>query len=267
MLTKTMNKHAIDDAAEIIWNTWRANKCIDSLPTTCRPGSRIEGYRIQARVAQLSGQDTFGWKIAATSKAGQQHIGVDGPLAGRLLEKRAFRSGASVSLLNNSMNVAEAEFAFRMNRDLPPRATSYSMEEVMAAVDTMHPAIEIPDSRYANFATAGAAQLIADNACASYFVLGPATIIEWRQQDLAEHRVAMNVNGQRTREGKGANVLGDPRIALTWIANELSLMGDMLRAGHVITTGTCVVPTEIAEGDSVVADFGGLGRVEARLES
>ena len=80
-----MNKYAIEEAARIIWDTWRTNKRIDALPETCRPGSRVEGYRVQTNVAQLSGQDTFGWKIAATSKAGQQHIGVDGPLAGRLL--------------------------------------------------------------------------------------------------------------------------------------------------------------------------------------
>ena len=72
-----------------------------------------------------------------------------------------------------------------MKRNLPPRGTPYSIEEVMAAVDTMHPAIEIPDSRYENFATVGAAQLIADNACASYFVLGPATVTDWRRHDMA----------------------------------------------------------------------------------
>ena len=213
----------------------------------------------------MSGQDTFGWKIAATSKAGQQHIGVDGPLAGRLLQKRVFNSGAAVSLSNNIMNVAEAEFAFRMARNLPPRATPYSIEEVMAAVETMHPAIEIPDSRYENFVAVGAAQLIADNACASYFVLGQATVTDWRQYDMANHLVVTNVNGSMTREGKGANVLGDPRIALTWIANELSLSGDMLSAGQVITTGTCIVPTEITPGDSVVADFGIFGCVDAQL--
>jgi 2-keto-4-pentenoate hydratase len=266
-LTETMNKYAIDDAAKIIWNAWRENRRIDSLPTTCRPGTRVEGFRVQARVAQLSGQNTFGWKIAATSKAGQKHIGVDGPLAGRLLEKRVFDSGATVSLSNNIMNVAEAEFAFRMARDLPPREAPYSIDEVIAAVDTMHPAIEIPDSRYENFVVAGAAQLIADNACASYFVLGPVIATDWRRHDLANHPVTMNVNGRRAREGKGFNVLGDPRIALTWIANELSLTGDMLRTGHVVTTGTCIVPAEITEGDSIIADFGSFGCAKAQMGS
>jgi 2-keto-4-pentenoate hydratase len=260
-----MDNHATEEAAKLIWNTWQANGRMAQIPASCRPSSRSEGYRIQSEVARISGQDLFGWKIAATSPAGQKHIGVDGPLAGRLLASRAFDSGAEVSLSNNIMMVAEAEFAFRMARDIPPRDSNYTTEEVLAAVASLHPAIEIPDSRYEDFAKVGAPQLIADCACASYFVLGPATVADWRQINLAEHRATAWVNGKVAGEGKGANVLGDPRIALTWIANELSSTGDTLRAGQVVTTGTCVVPVQIAHGDQVLADFGAIGRVEARI--
>ncbi len=260
-----MENQAIEEAARTIWTTWHANQRIEELPVEFRPTTRVEAYRVQAQVARLSAQKIFGWKIAATSKAGQQHIGVDGPLAGRLLEKRAFASGATVSLANNIMNVIEAEFAFRMARDLPPRKTPYSLDEVVAAVASLHPAIEIPDSRYREFVSVGAPQLIADNACASYFVLGPAVVAEWRQYNLARHVVTAHVNGTLVREGRGENVLGDPRIALTWIANELSSVGDMLRSGETITTGTCIVPAAVAAGDHVIADFGVFGRAEARL--
>jgi len=56
-------------------------------------------------------------------------------------------------------------------------------------------------------------------------------------------------------------VLGDPRIALTWLANQLSSQGITLQKGHVVTTGTCMVPLELEPGDSVSADYGPLGRV------
>ncbi len=260
-----MDNWAAEQAARIIWSTWQANDRVDGLPTDCRPSSRQEAYKVQSEVARLSGQALFGWKIAATSQAGQRHIGVDGPLAGRLLENRTFQTGAIVPMVNNLMKVAEAEFAFRMARDLPPRATTYPMQEILDAVESLHPAIEIPDSRYREFTKVGPAQLIADNACAGYFVLGPATAASWRQHDLAEHAASAWVNGKLAREGKGANVLGDPRLALTWIVNELSVVGETLRAGHVVTTGTCLVPVEIAPGDNVIADFGLFGRVEARL--
>ena len=67
------------------------------------------------------------------------------------------------------------------------------------------------------------------------------------------------------RDGIGANVLGDPRIALAWLVNELSQQGMTLRAGQFVTTGTCLVPLEIVAGDSVQVDFGVLGTVSARF--
>jgi 2-keto-4-pentenoate hydratase len=162
------------------------------------------------------------------------------------------------------MKVAEAEFAFRMGRDLPPRPQPYSVDEVLAAVATLHPAIEVPDSRFDDFTIVGAPQLIADNACAHQFVLGPAAETDWRALDLVEHR-AIGAAGELTREGKGASVLGDPRVALAWLANELSGLGLTLKAGEVVTTGTCLVPLPIQPGIDVSMDFGALGRVTARI--
>jgi 2-keto-4-pentenoate hydratase len=260
-----MTSEGTQQAAQLLWRTWQLGEQLDALPAPIRPASRHDGYAVQAAVQTASGQALYGWKIAATSAAGQKHIGVDGPLAGRLLRNRVFNSGASVSLVGNAMRVMEAEFAFKMRDDLPVRGTPYSMPEVMAAVAALHVAIEIPDSRYRDFPSAGAAQLIADNACASWFVLGPEVRQDWRSADLPNFPVSAECNGVRVREGKGSNVLGDPRIALTWIANELIQYGTLLRANEVITTGTCIAPAEIAPGDHVVANFGEFGCVEAHL--
>ena len=60
-------------------------------------------------------------------------------------------------------------------------------------------------------------------------------------------------------------VLGDPRLALTWLVNELSGLGIGLQAGQFVTTGTCMVPLELQEGDTVQADFGALGRIGMRF--
>ncbi|HET9830251.1 MAG TPA: hypothetical protein VFP91_01020, partial [Vicinamibacterales bacterium] len=240
---------------------WQLGECIAALPDDCRPRTREDGYAIQARLEQRSTRPLVGWKIAATSKAGQAHIAVDGPLAGRLLAERVFESGSRLPFGCNRMRVAEAEFAFRMDADMAPRAMPFTVDEVLANVATLHPAIEIPDSRYADFTVVGAAQLIADNACAHDFVLGAPASSAWRSIDLASHHVVGSVAGQLEREGIGANVLGDPRVALTWLLNELSHIGVTLRAGQVVTTGTCLVPLPIAPGDRVTCDFGVLGSV------
>ncbi len=238
---------------------------LDALPEGLRPATRAEGYAIQAQLEKLSAKPLWGWKIAATSTAGQLHIGVDGPLAGRLLAEMVHADGATLPFGANRMRVAEAEFAFRMARDLPPRAEAYTVEEVLGAVAALHTAIEVPDSRFVDFATAGAAQLLADNACAHQFVLGPEAPASWRDMDLAAHRVIGRVTGRFEREGVGANVLGDPRIALAWFANELSRHGMTLAAGQVVTTGTCLVPMDVAPGDEVEVEYGELGRVGIRF--
>jgi 2-keto-4-pentenoate hydratase len=255
------------DAAELLWDHWRQGRRMAELPASVRPRTREDGYAIQARLEQRSAFPLFGWKIAATSEAGQRHINVEGPLAGRLLRERVVEPGGEVPFGANHMRVVEAEFAFRMRIDLPPRVVPYGVDEVVAAVATLHPAIEIPDSRFDDCTLVGAAQLVADNACAHYFVLGPATSADWRSMDLVEHAVTGTVSGHEPRTGRGGNVLGDPRAALTWLVNELSGLGLTLRAGQVITTGTCIVPLPIEPGDRVTADFGTLGRVETRLST
>jgi 2-keto-4-pentenoate hydratase len=164
------------------------------------------------------------------------------------------------------MRVAEAEFAFRMATDLRPKDAPYQATDVLAAVATLHPAIEVPDSRFEDFTAVGAAQLIADNACADYFVLGPAAPLSWRSIDLKQHRVSGCVNDGPPREGAGANVLGDPRDALVWLVNELSRLNLPLLANQVVTTGTCLVPLDVETGDHVVADFGSIGTVDIWLE-
>jgi 2-keto-4-pentenoate hydratase len=255
------------EAAQILWCNWQAGTQIPSLPTECRPDTRAEGYAVQVALQAVANDRLFGWKIAATSKAGQAHIGVDGPLGGRLLAERVRGNGAIFPLAGNHMRVAEPEFAFRMARALRPRATPYATEEVLDAVGTLHPAIEVPDSRYDQFTKVGAAQLIADNACAHYFVLGPPASGKWRVIDLVEHEVSGLVDGRIAGQGKGANVLGDPRAALTWLANELSQLGIGIEEGHVITTGTCMTPLKVIPGNHVVADFGSLGSTEVRFSN
>lgn len=250
------------ETARFIWDLWSGRRRIAALPAELRPASLEAGFSAQCELPAVTGQARAGWKIAATSAAGQAHIGVDGPLPGTLLSERVSPSPARFSLEGNLMRVAEPEFAFRMGKALPPRAADYSQAEVLAAVASLHPAIEIPDSRFEDFARVGAAQLVADSACASWFAWGPAAPETWRAVDLSQHPVPVSVNGALVGTGRGANVLGDPRIALTWLANALSRLGTGLSAGEIVTTGTCLAPVAVAPGDTVRADFGPLGQAE-----
>ena len=255
-----LDKNQIAAASKTLHEHWRAGTKFAGLDPSLRPSDRNEAYAIQAAIEKYSSESLFGWKIAATSEAGQKHINVDGPMAGRILAETVIADGGTASMAGNDMRVAEPEFAFRMRVDLPARSTPYTLQQVLDAVDTLHPAIEIPDSRFADFVGAGAAQIIADNACAHLFVLGPATTSDWRARDLIEERPVITLR-DRQFTGHGKNVLGDPRVALTWLANELRQLGMTLKAGRVVTTGTCHPPLPIQAGDRVECDFGSLGKV------
>lgn len=252
-------------AAALLLRHWGEGTRISALPEGLRPGTRAEGYAIGAAVAQASGGEVSGWKIAATSEAGQRHINVDGPIIGRILSHRLLAAGAAVTLGSNVMRVAEAEFAFTFTKDLPPRTLPYSDAEALDAVGTLHLSIEVPDSRYEDFTKVGAAQLIADTACASWLVLGPAIDGPWRHLDLSEHGVRGLVNGECRAEGSGRAVLGDPRRALAWFVNEAAAFCGGVKAGQFVTTGTCIVPMAIAPGDAVSVDFGTLGSLSCNI--
>lgn len=252
-------------AAELLLRNWTATTRISALPREICPSTRAEGYDVAEAVARRSGSRVAGWKIAATSEAGQRHINVDGPLIGRILESRLLKPGATVTLGDNIMRVAEAEFAFGFARDLPPRAEAYSQDEALAAVGSLHLSIEVPDSRYEDFTRVGAPQLIADTACASWLVLGPAVDRPWRNLDLSVHGVKGLRNGAVVAEGSGKAVLGDPRAALTWFVNEASTYCGGVTAGQFVTTGTCIVPMAIAPGDAVTIDYGALGAISCSI--
>src|ERR1700753_817207 len=192
-----LDKNEIAAASRTLNTHWRAGTQLGALEQSQRPRDRADGYAIQALLEQTSAGALYGWKIAATSEAGQKHINVDGPMAGRILSETVIPDGGTASMAGNEMRVGDPEFAFRMAKDLPPRSEPYTVQEVLDAVGTLHPAIEIPDSRFSDFVSAGAAQIIADNACAHLFVLGPPTAANWRALDLVEEKPVIALRGQQ----------------------------------------------------------------------
>src|ERR1700743_1705256 len=222
-----LDKNQIAAASKALHDHWQAGTKLDALEGSFRPRDRAEGYAIQAAIEAYSAGELFGWKIAATSEAGQKHINVDGPMAGRILAETVIADGGTALMTGNEMRVGEPEFAFRMASDLPPRSQPYTVRQVLDAVGTLHPAIEIPDSRFADFVSAGAPQIIADNACAHLFVLGAPASSNWRALDLVEERPVIALRGEQYT-GYGKNVLGDPRVALAWLAHQMRAPGVQL---------------------------------------
>jgi 2-keto-4-pentenoate hydratase len=259
-MTRMPDENRAGAAAEALWTAWTSGARIAGLPEEVRPRDPAEGFAAQLALGTHAGP-SYGWKIAATTTAGQAHIGVTGPLPGLLFERFRHEPGDVLESAGMHMRVVEAEFAYRMGADV---AADADADAVLAAVAGLHLAVEVPDSRYARYETVGAPQLIADCACAGRFVLGPE-VPGWAELDLATRGTAVWVNGTRAATGSGGAVLGDPRNALAWIAADLRRHGRGLRAGEIVTTGTTTAPVPVGPGDEVRADFGELGAVALRF--
>ena len=253
------------EAAKLIWNSWENGKKIETLPDKTMPYSRNEAYEIQKQIEIFSKNTILGWKIAATSKDGQNHIGVSGPLAGRIFKEKVTNPSSVIELGYNKMRVAEPEFAFRIGSLIKPNKTLFTSEEVMELVDSLYLAIEFPDSRFNNFSSVGELNLIADNACADQFVISSPIEKDWKKIDFSNFKLSIS-NSKFSYKGIGSNVLGDPRVALTWLVNELSQNHIVLEKDMIVSTGTCSKPIPVVTGDIVTANFGELGEISVKLK-
>lgn len=255
-----MQPEHITEAARLLVGA-RANFLpLDGLPEACRPQTVEDGYAIQEAFSREWGLDLAGWKIACTSKDQQKLIGVKHPLVGRVFRPFLIRSPAKLSASSYHMLGLESEFAFELKRDIKPKKTPRTSEEVARAVAAVYPAIEVVDSRLVDWLKFGAPSLVADNAANGALVIGEG-VKKWNKLDLAKHKVRLDVNGETVGKGSGRKVMGHPLTALTWLVNDRSERGVTLAAGQIITTGTCTSLNFARAGDVAVADFGVLGEV------
>ena len=252
-------------AASLLADARRTQQRLPELPEECRPDELAVAYEAQdvlvERLLSDRGGSPVGYKVGCTNKAAQQLLGLDKPFYGQLLSSSIHPSPAQLKGDDFFMRIIEPEFAFRMTEDLPPAGAPYDTDRVAAAAGAVLPAIEVADSCYTDWTVVGAPSLIADNGCASAWVQGNA-YSDWRALDLAKHEVTLVVNGETLHEGRGEAVLGHPLNALTWLANALCERGRGLKAGDLISTGTCCQIYFAHPGDQIRADFGILGTVE-----
>ncbi len=253
--------------AKVIYKNWNNGTLIKDINSMneITPKNKSESYAVQNNLIKLSQKGIFGWKVAASNKAGQEHIGVSAPLAGVLLKEKKFDYNETIDLLPNQMLVAEVEFIFKMKSDLDFSKSSYSKYDTLLIIDSLHGGIELPDSRYVNFTEAGETNLIADNACANQFILGPKLSNKWQNKNLHNHKVFISVNNETFEHGLGKNVLGSPVSALNWLLNEFLEFKIPLKKGHFVATGTVTKPIQIKKGDVVKADYSDLGNFQISL--
>ncbi len=228
------------------------------------PPDQEAAFAIQSAVRGKLGWKHAGWKIGCTSERAQKALKTDGPFPGPLYAERLNKSGTHLETLPENSRVAEPEIAFTMAHDLPQRDGAYSVDEVLAAVASVHPAIEIVNPRCPKGFDDVVEWYIADGGLNHALVLGEA-VKPLARGGYAKLTVNVAVNGAQKYSGIGANALGGPELALTWLANDLNAKGLHLRAGDVVTTGVITEVFETDIGDEVVAVYDRLGAVTVKL--
>ena len=254
----------IEAAAQALFEARAGLRRLARLPDGLVPRTTDDAEAVCEAFTRRLERPLGGWKVGATDPAVPVKLGLERPFCGPIPAHLVYASGARVRWAELLRPVVEAEIGMRLGRDLPPRARPYSREEVAEAIATLHPGIEIPESRLADDHPHGALGMVADLGYAGRYVHGEG-IRDWRAIPHEAFAVRLLINGREVA-GSGAKAFGHPLEGVLWLANHRAQRGDGLRAGDIVSTGSLTGIHWTKPGDEAVADYGALGRVRVFLD-
>lgn len=223
-----------------------------------------DAYAIQTHMLSYrieSGVRVVGKKIGATSEAVQNAIGIDQPDFGFLLEDSGYHSGDVIPYDSLIQPRAEGEIMFVLKHDLA--GPDITPEMVLDATEYVCPCLEIVDSRIRDWQI-NIIDTIADNASCGAFVIGEAKV-HIADIDLAACRMRILQNGQKVTQGTGAASLGHPANAVAWLANRFGQIGEVLRAGEPILSGSLGALVNVKSGDRIELEIDEIGDCSAEF--
>lgn len=235
-----------------------AGGAVPPLRDALEPTDADGAYAIQTintRFWESQGRRIVGRKAGLTAKAVQTQLGVDQPDFGVLFEDMRVADGGSLDPARTLQPKAEAEIAFVLGADLPNADTT--VDHVAAAVASVHAAIEIVDSRIADWKITFA-DTVADNGSSAFFLLADQGL-PLAGLDLEGAAMEMDVGGKIASTGVGAAALGNPLNAAAWLAQTLAERGEPLKAGDILLAGALGPMVALTPGDHVEARIAGIG--------
>lgn len=238
-------------------------------PADVTPSSVDEAYAVQEEFVTLKSRacgPLIGHKIALTTAAMRNMVGLTDSIGGILHERQVVRAPASVRAADYRRLIVEFEIAVQLAKDLPIGPVPHTRASVTGAIGAIMPAFELADDRDADYTalSSHAFGLIADNAWNEGAVLG-VPVREWASIDLAGIRGVATINGAVVGEGYGRDVMGHPFEALAWVANNLAKRGKHMHAGQFVITGSLVTSKFPKAGDNLRFELGALGGVDLAI--
>lgn len=221
-----------------------------------------EAYQVQAQsIARRyeRGEKRIGVKMGLTSRAKMVQVGVDEVIWGRLTDKMLLEEGGHLSKSAFVHPRIEPEIVFLMKKELSGKVTAV---EAMDAVEAIGPAMEVIDSRYENFKFA-LTDVVADNSSSSGLVIG-----DWHKPgiDISNLGMRLAVNGQDTKFGSSAAILGHPVRSLVSAARMVAQSGESLMPGDIVMAGGATEAHSLSVGETVSLTVQNLGSVHITVE-
>lgn len=255
-----MNEAIIETIADDLRAATASKQAIAPLRDRFPDMAVSDAYRVQLRQLTLSttsGRNLVGRKVGLTSTAMQRQLGIDSPDFGFVLDDMVYSDGDAVPTDRFLAPRIEAELAFLLRE--PLAGPGITREQAVAAVDGVFLALEIIDSRIADW-DIGLVDTVADNASCGAIVVArePLTIGPGRTDAI---EVDLLLNGVAMQHGRGDAVLGDPIEPLVWLANTMGQYGVELGAGEFVLTGSFCGAVPVKSGDRVTANFGDHGAI------
>ncbi len=244
-----MDRYA--DAAALLLSAWRdPSQKLHALPEALAPRDEAAAYRVQRRVSVQLGA-IGGWKVGAP--------GPDGPPSGAPLATGGIHPSPHRAPANAfALRGVEAEIAFRLGADLPPREAPYGRAEIISAIAYCLPAVEILDSRFTDPAAVDPLCLLADSLSHGGLVFG-APAANWQGIDFTRESVRVLVDGAELKAAT-ANPAGDMIRLIQWLADTGARWAGGLKAGHYITCGSWTGKNFVGPAAQVQIEFAHAGQ-------
>lgn len=220
-----------------------------------------DAYAIQAASMEqryARGEKLVGLKMGFTSKAKMEQMGVHDMIWGRLTDSMEIEANGDMQSNLFIHPRAEPELAFRLKKDIH---TPITLSEIDAVLEGIAPAIEIIDSRYANFKFS-LEDVIADNCSSSGFVVG-----KWHapNTNVLDLPITIGTNGTVQQSGSSKAILGNPLQSLVEATRLALKYGQELKKGMIILAGAATPAIHVHAGETVSASFGGLGEIKFKV--
>ena len=250
--------------AKKLFDDWNSKAPYEALSGAFAVGAVEQAYDVQLALQNLHVQNRgviAGRKIALSSKAMQQMVGIDQPIAGAIFSGDVATSPATIRASDFIHLGIEFELAIELNADIPPQAQPHTAQTAHNYIAAVRPAFELIEDRNADYTNLHPLTLIADNAWCGGVVLGQE-LAGWRDMDLGNIPSVVHQSGQPDEEtNTGA---ADPLGSLAWVLNHFSERGIPLAKGEHIITGSAVRTRFPVPGDALTYDVAG-ATVEVKI--